>query len=1737
MRISTLLVDVGRRVLLAGLVALACILLVAGAAQAQSAGKVLVFHGTVGTVDPSVDEGVAAIEALGADNGFGVDATGDAGAFTATNLAQYRAVVFLHSSGDVLSAAQAAAFQDYVAAGGGFLGIGNAAGVQPSSGFFTDLIGARPAPGSPTAPAEGVVGVGDRLHPATKSLPIQWTRTDTWFNWAANPTGQVHTLARVRAPGAPAGDGSTDGPDRPVAWCRDVQGGRSLYTAMGRTPGSYAEADFRKLLLGAIQWTAGLVRGGCKATIASSYRKEKLTRPNASGDVFDQIGEPHGLSIAPDGRVIYIGRGGNSSNNPATKPQDWADPNIGKGFGTIHVWDPRASGSNPEKVTTAAILSIFGNRGSAGELVKTEEGGLGITLAPDFMQTGHVFVYWMPHATIDRPNRIGMRRVSRFTLNLQTNQIDVASEKVIVEWPTQIHSCCHAGGGMGWDSEGNLYVTTGDSNSSGFSNGYSGNNPMTKFTEGPGGAYSYSDARATAGNTNDLNGKMLRIKPLANPGSTPGIGSTYDIPAGPNGANLFTGNEEGGGKSRREIYAMGLRNPSRLWVDQTTNWVYTAWVGPDANGFSATQGPAQYESATVIPKAGNYGWPYCMGNKQPYRDRSDQTTLLGWYNCDAPVNESPNNIDQNGRKGGMRNLPPVTPVNIWYSPGTSRIQGGCPTFRRGADNIPIYSDDGYERSLCPWAHGGGGQAVMTGPLYRYPANADASVAWPRYWTGRWFLYDVANVNNIRHALLMDPDTAGTGGQPQYVDSLKQILTDIGPGNYGLMDGKFGPDGAFYLLNYGGGFFNYTPNSALWRVTYAGGPDTPGANPKGAPIGGRQVRFSSAGSGGVSYEWSFGDGSPVETGANPTHTYTATGTYRVTLTVTYADGDKDAKTIEVQALEEADTQAPVTTAALDPVIPGPGGTYTRPVTVRLHATDAGGSGLDKTEYRVNGGAFKAYDAPFTVSDDASYTIEFRSADKAGNTETLKSVAFKIDRTATQCDASGISDEFNGTTLDPKWQVLRPNNDARSFVGGRLRMLVRAGDMIGGTATAQNLVLQNAPRGSWTATTKLDASQLTNGGEQAGLVVWQSESPNNFVKIVFIHKPDGVEWFEYVLTQNDGTVRLPNTGALQGVPNDVYIRASSDGQAIRAWWSFSGRDDDWHQIGDPITGLGPDLRVGLKVSNNADSDNGAAFDWFHVACDDVSPPTTAAAVDPATPNGKLSWYSSAPRVTLTANDGAGAGVDRTEYRIGEGEWTAYREPFAVTEDGLHRVQYRSTDEEGNAEAAKTITVKVDRNTPTTEATVDPAGTVKLQGDDGDGSGVDFTEYRVDGGDWKTSPKDDERIFDGTEASLSKWTQAPGGSFTLQPDGSIQSTGGLGMLWYPEKAYGDFSLRFQWRDARTGDGHSNSGAFVRFPDPRIPLAQRPPGSCGTVGNAQTQPAWVAIFCGHEIQMYDGPTGEPQKTGSIYNFQPLNLEQGRVTPKGDWNDYEIRVVGQQYTIIRNGVVINEFDNAVPRNSSRGGDPPTQARQFDEGYIGLQNHGNSDVTQIRDVRVQDLAVDTAEELTVTGRGEHKVEFRSIDAAGNAEEAKSVTFRIGSDGGSPPPGASPGAPDARPAPPLKAPTIAIGRLKKTTLATFLRRGVKVTVQCSTPGMRGTARLEVSRRDARRLRLRGLVVASRSVVCGNGRTVTATLKATKKAKRALRKARSSVTATVRVRMSTTRTTVSHSRRLVLRASRR
>jgi hypothetical protein len=223
--------------------------------------------------------------------------------------------------------------------------------------------------------------------------------------------------------------------------------------------------------------------------------------------------------------------------------------------------------------------------------------------------------------------------------------------------------------------------------------------------------------------------------------------------------------------------------------------------------------------------------------------------------------------------------------------------------------------------------------------------------------------------------------------------------------------------------------------------------------------------------------------------------------------------------------------------------------------------------------------------------------------------------------------------------------------------------------------------------------------------------------------------------------------------------------------------------------------------------------------------------------------------------------------------------------------------------------------------------------------------------------------EVIFDGSRTCFQRWRYAGGSSMTLQRDGTLRAGPGapnLGVLWYAARPYGDFSLRLQFRDDSPVTGQrANGGVHVRFPAPRPPV----PGCPMTFDGAPqtTNPAgWIAVNCGHEIQINDSPDasgGDPRKTGSIYGFADLDGTQSRPTPAGVWNDLEIRVVGQHYTVTRNGVVVNEYEN-VPGVAfpGRPNDPDSSSRGL-VGYIGLQSHGApQDVVSFRNIRIRDLS-------------------------------------------------------------------------------------------------------------------------------------------------------------------------------------
>jgi len=223
-----------------------------GSDDSDAAYRILVFTKTTAFRHDSIPAGLTAARELGAAHGFAVDATEDVGAFTARSLGRYAAVVFLNTSGTVLSAGGRAAFEAYIGGGRGFVGVHGAADTEYDWPFYGELVGAWFLQHPAIQPARVVVE--DRSHAATAHLGPDWHRTDEWYSFRTNPRSTVRVLASMDESSYEGGGMG----DHPITWCREVGGGRSFYTAFGHTVESYADDAVRALLLGGIRWAAGL---------------------------------------------------------------------------------------------------------------------------------------------------------------------------------------------------------------------------------------------------------------------------------------------------------------------------------------------------------------------------------------------------------------------------------------------------------------------------------------------------------------------------------------------------------------------------------------------------------------------------------------------------------------------------------------------------------------------------------------------------------------------------------------------------------------------------------------------------------------------------------------------------------------------------------------------------------------------------------------------------------------------------------------------------------------------------------------------------------------------------------------------------------------------------------------------------------------------------------------------------------------------------------------------------------------------------------------------------------------------------------------------------------------------------------------------------------------------------------------------------------------------------------------
>lgn len=668
--------------------------------------RVLVFSKTKGWRHSSIPFGKEAIKKLGQENNFGVDISENSDDFTDQNLKKYSAVIFNSTTGNILNNEQQAAFERYIQAGGGFVGIHSAADTEYEWPWYGQLVGAyfESHPNNSNV-RKATVLVTDKNHISTAHLPDLWERTDEWYNYKSIYRG-IKPLAYLDEN---TYDGGTNGGNHPIAWYHEFDGGRSFFTGGGHNDDSFSEPLFQKHLLGGIKYAMGDGKPldyskAYSVTMPEENRFEKTVLVN-------DLNNPMELAVSNDGKVYFTELAGN--------------------------------------------LSVFNTKNNQFKLIhrfpvvmKGGTGVIGITLDPDFDTNRWLYLYYSPPIE-GEPIYFNL---SRFTLSAK-DEIDLASEKILLKVPVQINSGSHHGGSLAFDKDRNLILSTGDGTTPFPSNGYA------PIDERSAPQYYPMDAQRSAANTNDFKGKILRIHPQPD--------GTYTIPKG----NLF---EVGQPNTKPEIYAMGCRNPYRIAINPLTGTIYWGEIGPDA-GEDSPRGPRGYDEFNQAKKAGNFGWPYFVGNNYAYSEWDFETGKPGPnYDPAKPINNSPNNT-------GLKELPPATPPMIWYPYALS----------------PEFPELGT-----------GGRSAMAGEFYTFNPNSTAKTKIPKYYDGALFIFDW--MRNWMLATRFDKNE-------NYIKTEAFMPTK---GDFRRpIDLAFSKDGIMYVLEYGSVYGADNTDARLVKIEY------------------------------------------------------------------------------------------------------------------------------------------------------------------------------------------------------------------------------------------------------------------------------------------------------------------------------------------------------------------------------------------------------------------------------------------------------------------------------------------------------------------------------------------------------------------------------------------------------------------------------------------------------------------------------------------------------------------------------------------------------------------------------------------------------------------------------------------------------------------------------------------------------------------------------------------------------
>ena len=764
--------------------------------------RVLVFSKTEGFHHASIDAGKRAFSQMAADKGFTVDFTEDAAQFTTANLKKFNAVIFLSTTGDVLNDAQQQEFERYIQAGGGYLGIHAAADCEYNWPWYGKLVGAwflsHPMPNNVQ---KGRYYVVDKNSFATKDMPDEFERSDEFYSFKQiDPS--IHVLVKIDEKSY---QGGKNGDDHPMSWYHDFDGGRSFYTNMGHTDETFSEPLFLNHVWQGLQYVMG---GDHPAAL--DYSKAKPEENRFSKVVLaEKLNEPMELTVLNDSRVLFIER-----------------------HGAVRLYNIKTK----QLKTIATIPVSTKYKDKDGRTSEAEDGLLGLNKDPHFATNHWIYLYYSD------PNK-SQNILTRYTLN--GDVLDMKSKKVLLEVGTQREQCCHTGGSIDWDNNGNLYLSTGDNTSPRAT-------PYAPIDEREG--RSPWDAQKSAGNTNDLRGKILRI--------TPQPDGSYTIPDG----NLFPKGED---KTRPEIFVMGNRNPFRISVDKTSNFLYWGEVGPDSNDPDTLKGPAAQDEIGQARKAGNFGWPYFVGDNKAYNhfDFADNKPREN-FDPERPINNSPNNT-------GLKELPPAQKAFIWYPYGESK-------------EFPLV--------------GNGGRSAMAGPVFHSEAFASAARPFPKYYDGKLLIYEW--MRGWIMAVTLDKEG-------NYV-SMERFMPSYKFSN--PMDMEFAANGDLYMLEYGSGWFTANDDARLIRIEYNAGNRKPQVALSADNLGGAlpyTVHLSSNGTKDadgdtLAYSWKVTSKNGYAKTLNEPDTkltLTKAGVYKATLTVSDGKGGVSTQSMELTAGNE------------------------------------------------------------------------------------------------------------------------------------------------------------------------------------------------------------------------------------------------------------------------------------------------------------------------------------------------------------------------------------------------------------------------------------------------------------------------------------------------------------------------------------------------------------------------------------------------------------------------------------------------------------------------------------------------------------------------------------------------------------------------------------------------------------------------------------------------------------------